>query len=77
MRRRWPGVERRHGNIVLVVFGQFGLGVGKLQNFELIGVGENHYLLCDGVDMSFQDLVHNLQLAGVPCEVGRVVQAHG
>ena len=32
------GVDRRRGAIVLVIFGWVGLGVGELQNFELVGM---------------------------------------
>ena len=34
--------EKRHGATFLVVFGQVGLGVSELWNFELVGVGEEH-----------------------------------
>ena len=36
------GVDRRRGAIVLEFFGRVGLDVGKIQNFELVGVGEKH-----------------------------------
>ena len=33
--------ELRHGAIVLVVFGQVGLGINKIRNSELVGVKKN------------------------------------
>ena len=34
------GVDRRRGAIFFVFFQRFGLGIGELQNFELVGVGK-------------------------------------
>ena len=53
MRQRWLGIDRRRGVIVLKLFGLVGLGVSELQNFELVGVGENYGWSGDGVDLSF------------------------
>ena len=36
------GADQWRGAIVLEVFGRFGIGIGKLRNFELIGVEEKH-----------------------------------
>ena len=71
------GVDRRHGSIVLVVFRRVGFGIGKLQNFELVGVVEKHHWLCDCVDISLRNLVNFLQFADVSCEVQRVGRASG
>ena len=50
------GAERRHGEIVLVIFGQVGLDVGNIRNLELVGVVEEHRWSDDGVDILYQDL---------------------
>ena len=47
----WLGAERRHGAIFLVVFGWVGLIIGKLWNFDLISVGEEHRWSDNGVDL--------------------------
>ena len=48
----WMRSDRRHGNIVLEVFGWVGLVVGEIWNFELVGVGEEHRWLDDGANIS-------------------------
>ena len=65
------GVDWRRESIVLDIFGQVGLSVGELQNFELFGVGEKHRWSDNGVDIYFQYLVHRLQFSDVPHEVRR------
>ena len=57
MRRGWLGVDQQRGVIVLEVFRRAVLGVGKLLNFELVGVGGKHCWSEDGVNISLQDLV--------------------
>ena len=59
------------------VFGRFGRSVVKLRNFKLVGVGEKHRLLYDGVNLPLQYLVHSLRFAGVPPEFRRVGQYCG
>ena len=54
-----------------MVFGRVGLGVSKLWNLELVGVGEEHYWSDDSVDILYQDLVHFFQFADVSREVQR------
>ena len=71
------GVDPRCGAIVLLVFWRVGLGIGEIWNFELFGVREKRRWSCNGVGISFQDLLHFLQLYDVPREVRRVGQDHG
>ena len=72
MRQGWLGAYWWRGATVLEVFGQFGLGVVELQNFDFVGVGENHHWLEDGIDLSLQDLMHHFQFSDVSFEVQRV-----
>ena len=72
MRQVWLGIDRQPGAIVLDIFGWVGIGVGKLCNFYLVSVGENHLWSGDGIDLSFRYLVHRLQFADVTREVRRV-----
>ena len=71
------GANRRLGAIVLEVFGWVGLGVGELRNFDLVGVGEKHRWLGDGVNLSLQDLMHSFQFADVYLKVWHVGWARG
>ena len=77
MRQVWLGADRRRGTIVLVVFGRVGLGVSELRNFGLVGAGAKHRWSCDGVELSFRDLVHCIQFDDVPRKVWRVGRAVG
>ena len=77
MRQIWLVVDWQRGTIALVVFGRVGLGVGKIWNFELVGVEENHRWSCDGVDISFRDLVHHLNFSDLPRKVWRASQSRG
>ena len=77
MRRGWLGFNRKRGAIVLEVFRQVGLGVGELQNFELVGGGEKYRWLDDGVDLYLRYLVHCFQFANVSLEVRRVGRSCG
>ena len=52
MWKLWLVANWRHGAIVLEVFRWVGIGVGKLHNFELVGVGEKHGWSDYGVDIS-------------------------
>ena len=52
MRQGWLVADQQCGAIVLEIFGQVVIGVGELWNFELVGVGEEHHWLDDGVDLS-------------------------
>ena len=71
------GVDRQCGVIVLVVFRRIGLGIGELQNVELVSVIEKHHLLCSFIEIYFQDLSHFLQFTDVSREVRRDGQARG
>ena len=75
MRRGWLVAYRRCGAIILEVFGQIGLEFGELQNFELIGVEEEHRCLDDGANQSLQDLMYHFQFYDVSREVWRVGRA--
>ena len=77
MSQGWLVADQWHGSIILEVFGRVGLGVSKLCNFELVGVGEKHRWSDDGVDIFLQNLVHHLQFSDVPLEVRRIGQARG
>ena len=46
------GANRRRGAIVLEVLGRVGIGVSKLWNFKLVGVGEKHHWSDNGIDLS-------------------------
>ena len=46
------GANRRCGAIVLGFLGRVGLDISMLRNFELVGVGEDHCWLDDGIDLS-------------------------
>ena len=63
------GANRRCGSIVLVVFDRVGIGIGELQNFELVVVGEENHWSDNGVDILHQDLVYHFQFADVSLEV--------
>ena len=52
VRQGWLVADQQCGAIVLDIFGQVVIGVGELWNFELVGVGEEHHWLDDGVDLS-------------------------
>ena len=71
------GVDRRRGAIVLVVFRRVGLGIGKLRNFDLVGVDEKHCWSCDYVDLSLRDLVHHLHFSDVSHKVRSVGRDRG
>ena len=71
------GAEKRRGAIVLVVFGQVGLRIGELWNFELIGVGEEHCWSEYSVDLLYQYLIHCFQFSDVFPELRRDVQFYG
>ena len=59
MRQGWIGSDRCRRSIILNIFGWVSLGVGKLRNFELVGVGEYHHWSDSGDDLSHSYLVHN------------------
>ena len=63
------GVKRHHGVVVLGFFGWVGLGVDKLCNFELVGLGGENIWSDDDVDFLYLDLVHCFQFADVSREV--------
>ena len=44
--------DKRHGAIILEFFGTVGLSVGKLWDFELVGVVKNYRWSDHGVDIS-------------------------
>ena len=71
------GAERRHGEIVLVIFGQVGLDVGNIRNLELVGVVEEHRWSDDGVDLLYQDLLHHFQFDNASRKVRRDSCARG
>ena len=77
MRQGSLGADRRRGAIVLVIFRQVSLSLGELQNFEPIGVGENHQWLCDCVKLALCCLVRLLQFTDVYCKVWRVGRSCG
>ena len=39
------GVDRQCGDIVLVIFRQVGIGIGKLWDLELVGVGKSPWVV--------------------------------
>ena len=77
MQKEWIGANQWCGAIALEVFGRVGLGVGELQNFELVDVEEKHRWSDDGINLSLQDLVHNFQFAYVSLEVWHVGRSCG
>ena len=77
MRRVCLGADWRHVTIFLEFFGQVSLGAGEIRNFELVGVGEKRHWSENGVDISFQDLVHNFEFADVSLKVRRIGRARG
>ena len=62
-------IEQQQDAIVLVVLRRYGLSIGKLRDFGLVGVGEKHCWLGDCVDLSLQDLLHCLQFYDEPRKV--------
>ena len=77
MRQVWLDAERRCGAIVLVFFGHIGFDIGKLRNFELVGVSEEHRWPDDGVGILYKGLVHCFQFSVVSREVWRDGQYGG
>ena len=71
------GAERRRGAIVLVVFGQVGIRIGELRNFEISDVVEEKHWLDYGVYLFYQDLLHRFQFADVSRKVWRDGQSRG
>ena len=63
------GVEQFHGDIVLVVFGCFSLSVSNIYNSYLVGLGEDHCWLDNGVNILYQDLMHRFHFSDVSREV--------
>ena len=69
MRQGYLGAYQQRGAIVLEVFGQVSLGVSKLRNFNLVGVGEKFRWLDNGVDLSLRELLHCFQFSDVSFEI--------
>ena len=71
------GVDRQRGAIFLVIFRQVGIGLGKLRNFELLGMGEKYCWLYDCIDISLRNIVNFLQFADVSHKFRHVGRACG